>query len=279
MHPQVHGNSARLPSSSQLWDGSESAAPGKLLLKSPLLSNKFSLFYNLSLRFHALSSHCALKIFSWQSAAPCEAAEQSLNEPYTSDGYVSTLTYNFISKSSQAQKSWQGNLQAMKRAELRDELYMQLIKQSRGNTSPTAFRAWELFLMLASTTPPSKEFVGLVSEYVHTVSHNEEELDKRVKKLALRTWHALKRSAKAGARRTVRTPYLFENTFKPQITQMPDLWQIVYLGVWQIVHLGIRLDSRFLLLTTLLALLYGWIKGLKIFDRPLSGSDFQPRLH
>ena len=97
----------------------------------------------------------------------------------------------------------------MKRSELRDELYMQIIKQSRGNTSPNAYRAWELFLMLASTTPPSKEFVGLVSEYVHTVSHNEAEQDKSVKRLALRTWHALKRSAKAGSRRSVR----FHQTF------------------------------------------------------------------
>ena len=93
--------------------------------------------------------------------------------------------------------------QAMKRAELRDELYMQIIKQSRGNASANASKAWELFLMLASTTPPSKEWVGLVSEYVHTVSHNEAELDRNVKRLALKTWHALKRSSKAGPRRTV----------------------------------------------------------------------------
>jgi len=65
-------------------------------------------------------------------------------------------------------------IQGMKRAELRDELYMQLIKQSRGNVTPTAFRAWELFLLTASTMPPSKEFVGLVSEYVHTISHTEQ---------------------------------------------------------------------------------------------------------
>ena len=91
----------------------------------------------------------------------------------------------------------------MKRQELRDELYMQLIKQSRGNVTPTAYRAWELFFLVASTMPPSKEFVGLVSEYVHTISHTEQEAEARVKHLALKTWHALKRSAKAGARRTV----------------------------------------------------------------------------
>ena len=93
--------------------------------------------------------------------------------------------------------------QGMKRQELRDELYMQLIKQSRGNVTPTAHRAWELFFLVASTMPPSKEFVGLVSEYVHTISHTEQEAEARVKTLAMRTWHALKRSAKAGSRRTV----------------------------------------------------------------------------
>lgn len=97
-------------------------------------------------------------------------------------------------------------LQGMKRAELKDELYMQLIKQSRGNVTPSAVRAWELFLLVASTMPPSKEFVGLVSEYVHTMSHTDQDADARVKQLALRTWSALKRSAKAGARRTVCFP-------------------------------------------------------------------------
>lgn len=111
----------------------------------------------------------------------------------------------------------------MKRAELRDELYMQLIKQSRGNVSASAYRAWELFLMLASTCPPSKEFVGLVSEYVHTVSHNEQELDKKVKKLALRTWHALKRSAKAGPRRTVSPLTQFLARWPlPLLSQFPE---------------------------------------------------------
>ena len=54
--------------------------------------------------------------------------------------------------------------------------------------------------------PPSKEFVGLVSEYVHTVAHGEAEGDEEAQKLARRTWGSLKRSAKAGARRTVSPP-------------------------------------------------------------------------
>ena len=94
-------------------------------------------------------------------------------------------------------------LQGMKRPDLKDELYMQLLKQSRGNVTPSAYRAWELFLLVASTMPPSKGFIGLVSEYVHTMSYTEQGLDEKVKVLALRTWHALKRSTRAGSRRTV----------------------------------------------------------------------------
>lgn len=84
---------------------------------------------------------------------------------------------------------------------------MQLLKQSRGNPTATSHRAWELFYLVASTMPPSKDFVGLVSEYVHTVAHNEAE-DPSVKVMAQSTWSSLKRSAKAGARRTVRHPDL-----------------------------------------------------------------------
>jgi pyruvoyl-dependent arginine decarboxylase (PvlArgDC) len=81
---------------------------------------------------------------------------------------------------------------------------MQLLKQSRGNNTQTAIHGWELFFAVASTMPPSKEFVGLVSEYVHTVAHNDGEVNQKVKSMANLTWTALKRSVKAGTRRTVR---------------------------------------------------------------------------
>ena len=52
--------------------------------------------------------------------------------------------------------------------------------------------------------PPSKEFVSLVSEYVHTVAHPDGPTgSEEVQHLACKTWNALKRSAKAGPRRTV----------------------------------------------------------------------------
>ena len=47
--------------------------------------------------------------------------------------------------------------QGLKRPELRDELYMQLVKQTRGNTVPESRqRAWELFNLVAASMPPSK---------------------------------------------------------------------------------------------------------------------------
>ena len=68
-------------------------------------------------------------------------------------------------------------------------------------------QAWELFFLVASVMPPSKEFVSLVSEYVHTVAHPDGPAAcAEVQQLAARTWTALKRSAKAGPRRTVSCP-------------------------------------------------------------------------
>ena len=65
-------------------------------------------------------------------------------------------------------------------------------------------QAWELFFLVASVMPPSKEFVSLVSEYVHTVAHPDGPAGAEdAQRLAAKTWTALKRSAKAGPRRTV----------------------------------------------------------------------------
>jgi len=65
-------------------------------------------------------------------------------------------------------------------------------------------QAWELFFLVAAVMPPSKEFVSLVSEYVHTVAHPDGPTgSEEVQRLACKTWNALKRSAKAGPRRMV----------------------------------------------------------------------------
>ena len=51
--------------------------------------------------------------------------------------------------------------QGLKRPELKDELFMQLLKQTRGNPNQhSRGRAWELFHLIAATMPPSKVGVG-----------------------------------------------------------------------------------------------------------------------
>ena len=83
---------------------------------------------------------------------------------------------------------------------------VQLLKQTRGNPdSDSAVRAWMMMLLTAATAPPGKEFVGIVSEYVHSMSHNESEVPEEIRAWAMRTWAALKRTAKAGSRQSVRT--------------------------------------------------------------------------
>ncbi len=63
--------------------------------------------------------------------------------------------------------------QGLKRSELRDELYMQLLKQTRGNPNNAArLHGWELLYLVASTMAPSKDFVGLVSQYIHDTAHD-----------------------------------------------------------------------------------------------------------
>jgi len=64
-------------------------------------------------------------------------------------------------------------------------------------------RAWELFHLTASTMPTNKEFIGLVSEYIHNCAQSDP--DGEARRMAARTWASLKRSAKAGPRRTLPT--------------------------------------------------------------------------
>ncbi len=55
---------------------------------------------------------------------------------------------------------------------------------------------------LCVTVACLQDFIGLVSEYIHAVVYDETETAE-VRNQASATWHCLKRSAKAGPRRTV----------------------------------------------------------------------------
>ncbi|CAA0813431.1 Kinesin-like calmodulin-binding protein [Striga hermonthica] len=92
---------------------------------------------------------------------------------------------------------------SLKRSELRDELFMQISKQTRNNPDKRSLiKAWELMYLSASCMPPGKEIGAYLSEYVHTVAHGGSN-DTEVQVLAMNTLKALKRSVKAGPRHTI----------------------------------------------------------------------------
>ncbi|CAM6012623.1 unnamed protein product [Sphagnum balticum] len=92
----------------------------------------------------------------------------------------------------------------LKRAELRDELFAQLSKQTRNNLDRSSLlKAWELMYLCASAMPPGKEFGAHLSEYVHEVANSVG--DSQIQTMALNTWNALKRSVKGGPRRVIPT--------------------------------------------------------------------------
>ncbi|KAL6224356.1 hypothetical protein ACLB2K_003211 [Fragaria x ananassa] len=93
--------------------------------------------------------------------------------------------------------------QTLKRTELRDELFVQISKQTRNNPDKQCLiKAWELMYLCASSMPPSKDIGGYLSEYVHNVAHGAN-IDNEVRNLALNTLNALKRTVKAGPRHTI----------------------------------------------------------------------------
>ncbi|CAI9780861.1 unnamed protein product [Fraxinus pennsylvanica] len=95
---------------------------------------------------------------------------------------------------------------AVKRSELRDELFIQVSKQTRNNPDrQSLIKAWELMYLCASCMPPSKEIGGYLSEYVHTVAHTVSS-DSEIQVLAVNTLNALKRSVKAGPRHIIPGP-------------------------------------------------------------------------
>ncbi|XP_050132270.1 kinesin-like protein KIN-14E isoform X1 [Malus sylvestris] len=93
--------------------------------------------------------------------------------------------------------------QTLKRTELRDELFVQISKQTRNNPDKQyLIKAWELMYLCSSSMPPSKDIGGYLSEYVHNVAHGVN-IDSEVQVLAINTLNALKRSVKAGPRHTI----------------------------------------------------------------------------
>ncbi|KAL6530939.1 Kinesin-like protein KIN-14E [Orobanche hederae] len=92
---------------------------------------------------------------------------------------------------------------SLKRSELRDELFMQILKQTRNNPDRySLIKALELLYVCASCMPPSKELGSYLSEYIHTLAHSASN-DSEVQLLAMNTLNALKLSVKSGPRHIV----------------------------------------------------------------------------
>ncbi|KAJ1388898.1 Spindle pole body-associated protein Vik1/Cik1, microtubule binding domain [Sesbania bispinosa] len=93
--------------------------------------------------------------------------------------------------------------QCLKRSELRDELFVQISKQTRNNPERQCLiKAWELMYLCASSMSPSKDIGGYLSEYIHNIAHAVG-TDPEIQALALNTLNALKRSVKAGPRHII----------------------------------------------------------------------------
>ena len=91
-----------------------------------------------------------------------------------------------------------------KRGELRDELFLMVLRTTRCNDVPfSAQRAWELLHLTAAVLAPSREFLGFVSEYINECAHAEQN-PPGVRSAAMKALGALKRCAKAGPRRGCR---------------------------------------------------------------------------
>jgi len=89
----------------------------------------------------------------------------------------------------------------LKRYDLVDELYLQLIRQTRGNPNlPCIIRCWTLMGVLCGCTAPAKDKLVPISEYIHAYC-NFNENPREARQAATRAFSMLKRSAKAHPRK------------------------------------------------------------------------------
>ncbi|KAJ7555016.1 hypothetical protein O6H91_05G018800 [Diphasiastrum complanatum] len=93
----------------------------------------------------------------------------------------------------------------IKNAELRDELFAQIFKQTRNNPDRSLLvKAWELMYICASAMPPGKDIGDHLMEYVENVAKDKKH-DQGLQRMALNTLGALKHSTKVGPRLTLPT--------------------------------------------------------------------------
>lgn len=88
---------------------------------------------------------------------------------------------------------------AAKHSSLRNELYMQLIKQSRNVPEEYRHNIWELWLIAAAVASPDKMYVGLISEYIHRAMRESGEGSPRAN-IIKRVWDTIKKTTKSRPR-------------------------------------------------------------------------------
>lgn len=89
--------------------------------------------------------------------------------------------------------------EVIKREELADEMYAQLIRATRSTVGERSRRkAWELLRIFAALFAPSRDFIGFISEYMNEVA-SRGVVD--VQPLARAALHTMKRTSKSAMRR------------------------------------------------------------------------------
>jgi len=89
--------------------------------------------------------------------------------------------------------------EVIKREELADEMYLQIIRATRSAASDRGRRkAWELVRVIAALFAPSRDFIGFVSEYINEVAARGSSDIQPLARSALQT---MKRTSKSAMRR------------------------------------------------------------------------------
>ena len=94
----------------------------------------------------------------------------------------------------------------IKRPEMTDEAYLQVLKQATHckDSKEYEIRVWELLLYLCATAPPRNVLIAAVSEYIHTVVQERAKTkDDLIYQLATAAFTTLKKTAKRGAHKYI----------------------------------------------------------------------------
>jgi len=140
---------------------------------------------------------------------------------------------------------------------LKDEMYLQLLKQTRGNTNAAQEKnAWKLFLTIAASLPCPEDLVGVVSKYTMSVCLDKDE-DPLIRSMAFKILSTLKDSlqSQSAARQQLSAKVFncnvflmdgsfYEVVYNSKITVSGAIQQLVWsLGLRKPKHFALYIDS------------------------------------